>query len=113
MARHRPTLDELRDELGRGGIVEAEIRNPGSHISGYCDHDTQIVVVNPKPELTDTILHELMHRRWPRWGEARVRGETRRLLSTMTDADVAAFVRAYRRRAHRLRRPVALGSAPS
>lgn len=108
MPRHHLTLTELREELARGGIVEAENRDSGHHISGYCDHDTQVVVVNPRPELADTVLHELAHRRYPRWGETRVKFETLRLLSHMTDADVADLCRAYHRRARRLKRAVLL-----
>ena len=97
------TLADVQDELARGGIVEAPISAPGMHVSGFCDGETEIVCINPLPELADTIIHECLHRRWPRWGEKRVRAETRRVMTTMTDDDVARLVRRYRRLRHKRR----------
>jgi hypothetical protein len=105
------TLADVTAELARGGIIEAPISAPGQHVSGYCDRDTEIVCVNPLPELADTLIHELVHRRWPRWGETRVCAETRHVMGTMTDADVAALVRSYRRRRHKRWRVEVLDSA--
>jgi hypothetical protein len=105
------TLDDVREELARGGIVEAPISAPGEHVAGYCDRESGIVCINPAPELADSIIHELTHRRWPRWGEARVKAETRRLLSHMSDEDVSSLVTAYRRRRHKRRRVRVLTAA--
>ena len=105
MVRHA-TLDELRDELSRGGVLEAALRTKGWHLDGYCDGPNGAIVINPQPHLVRVVLHELLHRRFPRWGETRVEAESRRMLSHMTDADVSTFHRAYRRLARKCRRPV-------
>jgi len=97
------TLDDVLAELARGGIIEAPISAPKMHVSGYCDRETKTVCVNPLPGLADTIIHELVHRRWPRWGEKRVYAETRRVMTTMSDDDVSRLVRRYRRLRHKRR----------
>ena len=106
-----PTLDEIKTELARGGIVEAPISADGLHVAGCCDLVTGIVAVNPLPELADTIIHELTHRMHPRWGEKRVERETKWLMRRMGDADVAAVVRLYRRKAHKRRAAIKLCAA--
>ncbi len=98
------TLADVQEELARDGIIEAPISSPGEHVSGYCDLETELVCINPLPELALAIAHEMTHRRWPRWGEKRVDRESRRVLSTMNDHDVAALVAAYRKRRHKQRR---------
>lgn len=98
------TLADVREELARGGIIEAPIRAEGQHVSGYCDLETEMVCINPLPELALAVAHEMVHRRWPRWGEKRVEVESRRVLSMMNDQDVASLVAAYRRRRHKRRR---------
>jgi hypothetical protein len=98
-----PTLGEIRDELARGGILEARIEAEGFHVSGLCDLDTGIITVNPLPELALCCIHELTHRLHPRWGEKRVDRESRWVLSHMTDGDVSALVSAYRKRRRKVR----------
>ena len=98
------TLQDVRDELARGGIIEAPISSKGEHVSGYCDLETELVCINPLPELALAVAHEMVHRRWPRWGEQRVDRESRCVLAHMNDHDVAALCAAYRRRRHKLRR---------
>lgn len=98
------TLADVREELARGGIIEAPIRAEGQHVSGYCDLETEMVCINPLPELALAVAHEMVHRRWPRWGEKRVDRESRRVLSMMNDHDVSALCASYRKRRHKLRR---------
>ena len=101
----RVTLEELHDEFQRGGIAEANLRGNPDHLHGLCDWNTGRVYVNPRPGIVETLLHELIHRRHPRWGEKRVDGEARRLLSKMSDAAVAYWYRKYKAAA-RKRKPV-------
>lgn len=97
MTQAHPTLDEIRAELRKGRIYEAAISEAGLHISGVCHSDGKIVVNKYSPELADTIAHELIHRMHPRWGEKRVHRETARLIRGMTETEVAALIKAYRR----------------
>ncbi len=86
---------ELTEEMSRGGIIEAVIEAPGEHVSGICEG--QSIVINPVPEVVDTLLHELLHRRFPRWGEKRVRATTARLMYYMDSATMRQWYRRYNR----------------
>lgn len=101
------TLEEVRAALRKGGVAEGEILNDENHVSGICREDGTIVL-NPAPGVVEVLLHELIHRLHWRWGEKRVQAEAGRLLSRMTDHDVRAFYRAYRKRAKKLPSPVTL-----
>lgn len=91
----RATLEEVWDEMGKGAITEAALHDATNHLDGLCDYGSQRVYVNPKPSTVETLLHELIHRRWPRWGERRVDYEAKRLLSMMSHAEVAKWYRRY------------------
>lgn len=98
-------LAEVAAELAKGRIYEATLIDPTHHLEGLCDHDTQAVVINPKVSVVDSLLHELVHRRWPAWSEARVRRETRSLMGQLSSHDVDVWYRRYKR-AVKKRRPV-------
>lgn len=100
------TLAELAAEFRKGKIVEAMLVEPHYHVHGLCDFDSGAVVVNPQPHTVAVLLHELIHRRYPRWGEARVERETQRIVGRMSDADVAIWYRDYQRVARKFKRPV-------
>ena len=102
----RVTLADLAVEFRKGKIVEALLVEPGYHVHGLCDFDSGAVVVNPQPHTVAVLLHELLHRRFPRWGEKRVERETARLVGQMTDADVATWYRDYRQAARKFKRPI-------
>ena len=93
------TLDELHKELRRGSITEADIRLRGGteKIEGVCNKVTDQVFVNPQPSLVEVLLHELIHRRYKRWGEQRVTAEAIRLRNQMTPNDIATWFRRYQR----------------
>jgi ethanolamine ammonia-lyase small subunit len=111
----RPTvtalLDAVSQELRRGQIYEAPIIGSDTHVEGLCNWETQEVTVNPAPNVVDTLIHELLHRRFPKWSEERVRHETWRVMKQMTPADVAIWYRKYKRLAKRKTKPVRLRSA--
>jgi hypothetical protein len=112
----RPTVKALVEavslELRKGLIYEAPIvGSEDHHVEGLCSWETQEITVNPAPNVVDTLIHELLHRRFPRWSENRVRLETWRVMRQMSDADVQAWYRKYRRLAKRKSKPVRLKSA--
>lgn len=103
------TLADVRDELRRGPVIERQILNETHHVDGYCDYSRGEIVINPFPvEFADTILHELCHRLYPDWTEARVKRETKRLRRTMDESDIRRLILAYRRRRKQRATPVEL-----
>jgi hypothetical protein len=108
----RPTIKALighiTDELGKGRIVEASIVGSRDHIEGLCNWETREVTVNPSVSVVDTLIHELLHRRFPTWTEERVRIETWRVMRSMSHADVRGWYRKYKLLAKRKTRPVRL-----
>ena len=101
----RPTLEDMRDELEKGRIAETDLRSKDYHIAGYCDWTKQQVHVNPRPLVVEALLHELLHRRFPKWTEARVMKESKALLCKMSEEQIATFYRRYKLLARRHRKP--------
>lgn len=95
---------ELRD--GRG-VHEAELRYPGWHLDGLCEGGK--VYVDPAPSIVETLLHELLHRARPRWGERRVDAEAKRMLRQMSTQEVRRWYRTYQRVKQSRVTPVRLG----
>jgi hypothetical protein len=95
MALKHATIEEVRDEFARGNITETELRHETQILDGLCEYNSQRVFVNPMTAIVETLVHELIHRRWPRWGERRVHAEARRLVCRMTDAERAKWYRDY------------------
>lgn len=90
-----PDLDDLLDELQRGKVYECSLRDPHFRLDGLQAGDA--IYIDPRPAILETLCHELLHRRKPRWGERRVTRESRRLLSKMSDADVALWWARYQK----------------
>ena len=108
----RPTVtflvESITDELRKGLIFEAQIVGSNEHVEGLCRWDTQEIMVNPSVSVVDTLVHELLHRRFPKWSEDRVRAETWRVIRRMTTKDMADWYRKYKRLAKRKTKPVRL-----
>ena len=98
-------LREVAIELGKGRIYEATLLDPTHHLEGLCDQATQSITINPKVSVVDSLIHELLHRRYPAWSERRVLLETRKLMGRLSHHDVTVWYQRYRR-AVRKRRPV-------
>jgi len=110
MARH--TVAALKtliaDELAKGLIYEGQIiGSPDQFVEGVCHVNGQITV-NPSVNVVDTLIHELLHRRFPQWSEVFVRLETARVMRQMSDKDIALTYSKYKRRAKRKTKPVRL-----
>lgn len=88
-------LDGLGDELRRGRVYECSLRDPRWHLDGL--RQGEDIFIDPRPAVIETVLHELLHRRHPRWGERTVTRTARRLLGAMSEAQKAAWWKAYRR----------------
>jgi hypothetical protein len=105
MATPDEVLADLWDELGKGRVVEAFIKHD-VHLDGLCSYKNGTVVINPATNTVLTLIHELMHRRWPRWSEKKVARESEALFCAMSEADVKRWYRAYQRAKRVSRRTV-------
>lgn len=88
-------LAELREELSKGRVVEAKLRDPNFHLDGLCDLGSEIIYIDPRPSIVLTLLHELCHRRWPSWSERRVDRESKKLFASFSHAEIAQWYRLY------------------
>lgn len=88
-------LDDLEDELRRGRIYECSLRDARWHLDGLQSGDN--IYIDPRSAVLETVIHELIHRRKPRWGERRVEREARRLMASMDEATKAKWWRQYNR----------------
>lgn len=97
----RRCLEDLYDELLRGSVYECALNDPQWHVFGL--QVGQAVYIDPRPAILETLIHELLHRRFPGMSERAVVREARRLLTTMDPASKARWWRAYRRIKRRAR----------
>lgn len=99
-------LAALEAELAKGRIYEATlITDDGAHLMGLCDHGTGAITIDPKVAIVSTLLHELIHRKYPHWSEKRVAQAELHTLRQLSQHDIQVWYRRYRR-AVRKRRPV-------
>jgi len=84
-------------ELGAGKIREAFIP---SEKNFFVDGETEgrDITINPVPEVVDTIIHELLHRLYPRWSERYIKNRTTYLMKRMTDEEVQLLYDEYQKR---------------
>ena len=96
----------LEAELSNGRIYEATlVTDDGAHLLGMCDHANGAITIDPKVAIVSTLLHELIHRKYPNWSEARVRKAETSALKQLSQHDIQTWYRRYKR-AVRKRRPV-------
>jgi hypothetical protein len=99
-------LTDLETELANGRIYEATlITDDGAHLMGLCDHGKGAITIDPKVAIVSTLLHELIHRKFPDWSEAKVRKAEIAALKQLSQQDIQTWYRRYKR-AVRKRRPV-------
>jgi hypothetical protein len=99
-------ITDLEAELANGRIYEATlITDDGSHLMGMCDTTAQTITIDPKVLIVSTLIHELIHRLHPAWGERRVRLAEKRALRQLSQHDIQVWYRRYKR-AVRKRRPM-------
>ena len=99
-------IDALTEEFGKGRIYEATlITDDGAHLMGLCDQEKGTVTIDPKVSIVSTLLHELIHRKYPEWSERKVRLAEVRALRQLSQKDIQTWYQRYRR-AVRKRRPV-------
>lgn len=94
-------LDDLWDEMARGRIYECSLR--GFTVEGHRFVQVdglqagESIYIDPRPAILETLFHELLHRRKPRWSERAVNIAARNLAVQMDDATKAKWWRGYQR----------------
>ena len=88
-------LENLRRELERGRIYECSLRSKEWQVAGL-QHGENIYI-DPRPMILEAVLHELLHRLKPKWGERRLTKEARNLIATFEESDKQSWWKAYRR----------------
>ena len=63
----RDLLAAITVEFSKGRIFEAPIVGSKDHVEGLCNWESGEVTVNPSVSVVDTLVHELLHRRFPKW----------------------------------------------
>jgi len=97
-------LSELEAEFRKGGITLGHLVAEGEHLDGICEGKR--VVVDPAPATVDTLIHEVLHRRFPRWGERRVSKTAERIVRQMDHATVRKWYRRLMKTAKKAKRPI-------
>lgn len=83
----RTLLIEVLVALGAGRVTLRPIHSDGELVYGCCEKGGA-VTINPAIDVCDSALHELIHRLRPRWTETRVRRQTKRLMNSLTAAEM-------------------------
>ena len=96
-------LVHVEDEFRRGRIHERHLVADGWHLDGL--QEGADVFVDPAPNVVESLIHEILHRRFPRWGEKRVSNTAHRLLKNMDSRTVRSWYRRYQRVAKKCKRP--------
>jgi len=89
-------LSLIWEELGKGKVEERplqEKRPRKKAIRGWCDGEH--AVVNPIPDTCDTLIHELLHRRFPDWSERTVKARTTEMIRRLTPEEMRAIYLEY------------------
>lgn len=111
MPKKRPERTSLMvrvcAELGKGRVSERYIA-AGSKVTVYGICEGRDVTINAAASVVDTVIHELLHRMFPKWSENYVRNRTSWLKNQMSDAEVQAFYECYQRCAVRRKSSVKL-----
>jgi hypothetical protein len=88
-------LDELAAEMARGKVWECSLRSTNWQMHGL--QDREHIYIDPRPAVLETLLHELIHRRYPKLSERRVVQESKRLATQMDETTKRRWWRAYNR----------------
>lgn len=105
-----PNHDELLEQIGaefkNGRIIEASLHSVRREVlNGVMMQDADepgIVIVDPGPATLETAFHELLHRRYPRWGEKRVERTANRVMLGLSSAQRKRWYQKYKQAATRV-----------
>jgi hypothetical protein len=98
-----PLLEDVWHELQKGNVYECNLRSEIWQMEGL--QEGKNIYIDPRPAILETLLHELLHRLKPSWGEQRVTKEAHRLMVQMDETAKRQWWLAYKR-IKKFRRPV-------
>ncbi len=84
----RRLLTQIHDAVIDGRVSEGFIEHPTLHVYGDYDPATDHITINLPLLRACVIVHEALHRLYPRWSETTVRRRTTQLMLRLTDDDV-------------------------
>jgi hypothetical protein len=90
-----PLLDQLWAEMQKGRIYECPLLHKVEQVEGV--QEGKKIYIDPRLAVLDTLVHELLHRLKPKWGERRVWKETSTVMCRFSEADKRRWWRAYRK----------------
>ena len=82
-----PILLEIAAAIGAGRIRVGGIEDERELVHGFARPDGSIVI-DPSIDVTDTLLHECLHRLRPTWTERAVRIKTCRLMRQLSRKEI-------------------------
>ena len=97
-------LDDLYDELLRGRIYEANLRSDKWVMDGLQEGEN--IFIDPRPQVLEILIHELLHRRKPRLGERTVTKMAKHLVAMMTEDDKKRWWRQYNKIKLKYKQPI-------
>ena len=100
-------IGQVWAEIGAGRITEAFIKDGRMLTDGYYNGNGHITV-NPQHQIVDTVIHECLHRAFPKWTESYVRRTTTYLRRRMSDEEVQAMYSEYKKRAKTRKTPMVI-----
>ena len=83
-------------ELGAAPSTEAYLSSDYEYVAGMCEAGS--ITIAPHNHTVDTLIHELLHRLYPKRSERSIRRTTSMLRKTLTDEEVQWFYDEYQRR---------------
>jgi hypothetical protein len=92
-------------EVGRGRITTTFIKDGQTMTDGFYNGAGHIYV-NETNSIADTVIHECLHRAFPKWSESYVRRTTTYLMRRLSNEEVLTLMEIYRKRAKKRKRPV-------
>ena len=101
MRNREALLTRILLEVGSSTFKEAYIYlNAKVSLAGLCS-PSGVITINPIPDVCNTLIHEILHRLYPRWSETSVRRRTTQLLKQMTHKDLEVLYAEYQKRVTR------------
>jgi hypothetical protein len=98
-----PLLEDLWNNFQEGHVYECNLRSDTLQVDGL--QEGKNIYIDPRPAILETLLHELLHRVKPRWGEKKVAKRAKLLKAQMDETAKRQWWLAYRR-IKKVRRPV-------
>lgn len=78
-------------EKGETKIIWKNLHNECFY--GYCDEESDDIVIDPRKELLSTVVHEILHKIHDYWTETKVRQWERKIMNALTPKQVTHLIK--------------------